>query len=157
MTSWCDCRPRIGLIAARSVFIIEGKPQPHGAAMNTQRLHLVILLLTPLAAAPAGAADFRTLSAGVSEQGREQHNDYSLKLVFFESGGPYLANIKTQITDGRGNILMEQTADGPWLFVDLPPGEYRVIAERSNGQRQGTRFQIEDGDQRQIALAFPKE
>ncbi|HUJ73920.1 MAG TPA: hypothetical protein VL359_03640 [bacterium] len=85
------------------------------------------LALSPVA---ARAAEPRTLSGGVGVEGRAPHPDYSLKLVFAVKKGAYLADVGVKITSAKGATVLETTADGSWLFVDLAPGTYTVEATR---------------------------
>lgn len=99
--------------------------------------------LIPLAVAampPAQAADLRAssaghaqvLSGGVGSGARErlaqQAQGYELKLVFTSSRGAYLADVPVQITDAKGKVVADAVSEGPWMFVDLPPGRYNVKA-----------------------------
>ena len=56
--------------------------------------------------------------------------DYNLQLVFATQGsGEYLADIKVQITDAKGNTLLDAESPGPLFFVKLPAGSYRISAD----------------------------
>ena len=58
---------------------------------------------------------------------REQ---YTLRLLFADSSGSYLADIAVTVADRAGNTLLEAISDGPYLWARLPPGSYRVTARR---------------------------
>ena len=53
--------------------------------------------------------------------------DYNLRLRFSE-GREYLGKIDVMIEDSQDQLLLQDRSEGPWFFVDLPPGNYRVIA-----------------------------
>jgi hypothetical protein len=101
-------------------------------------------------------AEVNTLSTGVGidERGAE-HSEYTLKLVFFVDSGAYLANINVTIFDQDGNKILETVSNGPWLYVNLKEGEYKVTAVRTNGDSQSTDFSVFEHRQQIIALMFP--
>lgn len=92
-------------------------------------------------------------SAGIGVEDRGPDTSYSLKLVFFEKGGPYVANVTVSIRDSDGKEILNRVSAGPWLYVDLPQGDYFVEATRQDGQFQGTSIHIEN-EQVEAALQF---
>ncbi|MDC8756327.1 carboxypeptidase regulatory-like domain-containing protein [Janthinobacterium fluminis] len=55
---------------------------------------------------------------------------YNLMLTFAENTGAYLANVGVNISDARGNTILETTCDAPIMLVNFPKaGTYRVKAE----------------------------
>ena len=54
--------------------------------------------------------------------------DYSLKLVFARTGGAYVAMVKVKIVDVEGRIIFTATSRGPWLYANLPSGDYTISA-----------------------------
>ena len=49
----------------------------------------------------------------------------------------YLANVRVDIRDERGQSLISATTDGPILLASLPPGRYTIDAEiRGASQRK---------------------
>lgn len=62
---------------------------------------------------------------------RSESTGYPLTLMFFErvaKSGMYLAAIPVSITDAAGKPVLHVVADGPYLLVDLPDGDYVVNA-----------------------------
>ncbi|MFZ3086832.1 MAG: carboxypeptidase-like regulatory domain-containing protein [Methylotenera sp.] len=63
--------------------------------------------------------------------------DFLLEIVFVQKADTevsgrieeYLASVKLQIKDAKGNIVLDTTTDGPFFLADLPPGKYKIIAE----------------------------
>ena len=104
---------------------------------------------------PSFAAEIPVLSAGIGEEDRQAHDEYSLKLVFFETGGPYVANVRVRIYDQDGGQLLDYLSPAPWLFVGLEAGSYSVRAERENGDAQGASFTLDGEGQRRLSLRFP--
>lgn len=126
------------------------------AAKETVRRIMILMVLAGALFVPtlAGAAD-NFLSTGFGITSRKPHPEYSLKLVFSMRSGKYLADIRAQLYRD-GQEIQEIFSPGPWLFVDLPPGTYRVVASTDDGRKQGARFTIEkDGEQQQVVLAWP--
>lgn len=117
----------------------------------------LLVLITTLVAAPIASAEMaQALSEGISADDRAAHPEYPLKLVFFIKGGAYLANVKVQVHNQKGEMVYDGTSQGPWLFLDLMPGEYIVTAIRDNGDKQGAKFTLTKGaPQKQLALMFP--
>lgn len=75
----------------------------------------------------------------------EVAGDYNLKLVFAEKGsGAYLADVKLSIMSVKGQKILEAVSDGPWFFVKLAPGRYRISAE-SEGQIQVQQAKVGGG------------
>ena len=59
--------------------------------------------------------------------------DYNLKLAFAEKAGVYLAGVDVIVEDQSGKQIASMTANGPWVYLRLPPGSYMVKAA-FNGQ-----------------------
>ncbi|MBP0637434.1 MULTISPECIES: carboxypeptidase-like regulatory domain-containing protein [unclassified Cupriavidus] len=92
--------------------------------------------------APRVAGDVRYLTGGVGQDEaaylRKAGGDYTLRLTFTGGGGQYLAGVDTQIFDSRGRQRFAAVSDGPFLFVQLPPGRYRVVATADGKARELT-------------------
>lgn len=77
--------------------------------------------------------EMRYLSGGVGiderDAMREQMEDYNLRLKFAAVGGAYLAKVMVRIEDPSGRRLLDAQSDGPWLFVKMPKGKYKLIVE----------------------------
>jgi hypothetical protein len=100
-------------------------------------------------------AETKSFSTGIGLDQREQdHPEYSLKLVFFVEGGAYLADIDVEISTTKQEKILNINSPGPWLFVDLIPGDYVVTATRKNGDQQSSSFSIRDSRQRTVSLMF---
>lgn len=96
---------------------------------------VVVLAGLALAVTPViASAGMQPLSSGIGLENRQPHPEYPLKLVFAMSGGAYLANVNVTILDSTGKEVATLHSPGPWLFVDLPAGTYKVLAKRANGE-----------------------
>lgn len=75
------------------------------------------------------------VSGGVGEEERQEIMNlaraYPLEFLFAARGSPneYLADVKVQIRDMDGRIIMETISQGPFLLVKVPPGRYFVRAD----------------------------
>lgn len=112
---------------------------------------IALFLILPTTPIAQGA---RTLSAGVGEEGRKPEPDYSVRFEFAEIGGAYLAGVSVTVKDATGAKLIEVVSAGPWLFADLPPGDYSIVAAAKSGAKQGALFSVEPGGQRVVRLAW---
>ena len=53
---------------------------------------------------------------------------YNLKVIMAAKSGDYLVDVKVIIKDTGGKLLLETLPNGPWLFVKLSEGAYKIIA-----------------------------
>jgi hypothetical protein len=63
---------------------------------------------------------------------------YSLRLTFAMPSGGYLSDVDVTITSNTGHHVLHARTDGPFLFIVLPAGRYRILA--NNGAAQVTRL-----------------
>jgi hypothetical protein len=80
------------------------------------------------------------ISGGIGASEREAmeqvKSQYNLRLLFAVAGsGAYLSNIRVQIQDAAGPILLTTVTVGPWLYANLAPGDYVLTVEHA-GQAQ---------------------
>src|SRR6185369_2788613 len=70
------------------------------------------------------------VSGGIGESGMDAiisaQKDYSLKLIFSESTGEYLADVSVNIADRKVHTVVSTNSVGPILLVKLQPGAYTV-------------------------------
>jgi hypothetical protein len=98
-------------------------------------LPVSLLAATPAFAnlAPQSANGIAYVSGGVGADEeatmRQMRQQYRLQMLFAVQGtGEYLADIPVTITDPQGRTVLETTAQGPFLYANLPAGTYRVTA-----------------------------
>ena len=80
----------------------------------------------------------RYFSAGLGKEERElTFPPYPLKLIFVQGERAYLAGVNVEILkQPEGTILSTipgNEVEGPWLFVNLPTGDYMIKATNSGG------------------------
>ena len=72
------------------------------------------------------AQGFPYISGGVSTDERErmetEGKSYNVKLAFAERRGAYLSDVKVVIEGAKGAEIVSVTTNGPWFFIQLPPG-----------------------------------
>ncbi|MHB8494767.1 MAG: carboxypeptidase regulatory-like domain-containing protein [Casimicrobiaceae bacterium] len=79
--------------------------------------------------APSGVM-YVTGGVGSDEVDRlkSMEGDFNLKLVFANTAGAYLSDVKVTIVDASGQVVLDATSEGPILMAKLPAGDYRVDA-----------------------------
>lgn len=80
--------------------------------------------------------------------------DYPLTLQFSASTGAFLASVVVKITDATGRVVLDTTAEGPYLLVNLAPGRYTVDA-MLDGISRGTEVTIKAGAPQKRSLIWP--
>ena len=78
--------------------------------------------------------------------------DYSVGMVFSESGGAYLADIPVQIK-GAGGTNVDIKAAGPYLLMNLPEGKYTAIASHQ-GKSMNREFSVSGQKGQRISFTW---
>ena len=84
----------------------------------------------------------RYVSGGVGEGERAAldalSGQFNLRLLFAMQGsGDYLADVRVNVVDSRGAVVLNASSNGPWFLVALPPGSYTVeVSAMDQTQRQ---------------------
>jgi hypothetical protein len=87
----------------------------------------------------------------------EMTGDFNLQLVFATQGsGEYLADIRVRISDAKGNPLLEAESPGPFFYVRLPAGAYRIRAE-FEGKPLERPVVVSDRRLRNLYFYWPRE
>jgi len=79
---------------------------------------------------------------------------YALTLQFSSTTGAFLASVTVKITDAGGKVVLDTTAEGPFLLVKLAPGRYTVDA-MLDGIDRGTEVTIKAGAPQKRSLIWP--
>jgi hypothetical protein len=66
---------------------------------------------------------------------KSMEKDFNLKLVFGNTSGAYLSDVKVTIVDASGHLLLDATSEGPLLMAKLPAATYQVDATFSGHSR----------------------
>jgi hypothetical protein len=118
-------------------------------------LTLAILLCTAgtlSAQTPVPAPSY--LAGGVGEEERAdmlaQRAQYTLRLGFAERrSGAFRADVSVRIEDAGGRLQLALDQAGPWVYVQLPPGSYRVSAS-AGGVSQQRQVRLPGGAAREL-------
>jgi hypothetical protein len=82
-----------------------------------------------VARAPSGVM---YVTGGVSSEAVDQlksmEKDFNLKLVFANTSGAYLSDVKLTLLDASGHVVLDVTSEGPLLMAKLPAGSYQIDA-----------------------------
>ncbi len=76
-------------------------------------------------------------SAGLGKEERSlAYPPYSLKLIFVKGERAFLAGVAVEVINSEQTTLVSipgEEVQGPWLFLNLPPGKYVIKATDSSG------------------------
>jgi len=82
-------------------------------------------------AAPAEQNGIRYVTGGIGEDEVKAFHSvaskYNVRITLVAKSGHYLSDVNVRISAGRRSLLSVRTA-GPFLFVQLPAGQYEVFA-----------------------------
>lgn len=107
-----------------------------------------------------GAVSFVTGGIGVDEARamREARANFPLTLTFVQRYGDkdqFLSHILVEIRRDDGTPVLCATSDGPYLYVDLAPGQYRISATSDGGRQIDRDATIAAGGHRDITFVWP--
>jgi hypothetical protein len=73
------------------------------------------------------------VSGGVGDREKEEmlsmKKEYNLHLLFVDKGtGAYMSGIRVKILDAKGTTILDSVSNGPFFYVQLNPGKYRITA-----------------------------
>jgi hypothetical protein len=76
------------------------------------------------------------LTGGVTLDERQemadQRKNFSLLLKLAAKSGKYLGDSSVTVTNAKSAVVFEGTTDGPWLFMNLPAGNYKVTVKNGD-------------------------
>ncbi len=109
--------------------------------------------------AGGAALDMRYFATGVGKIERlATYPRFPLKLVFSGPGGAYLALVSVTIRSVDGDDEWRIPAShvtGPWLFLDLSPGRYRIEVGRGSDVQTRDKVVVTSGRQKTIHFTWP--
>lgn len=151
--------------------------RPHHPSSRSLRAAGVVLAL---AAAAAGAQDVPAPQAPLLPQARQSgavvyvtggvaegesqafeaaRADYplSIELLQADPGGhdQFTAGAEVRVLNAAGVTVLEATADGPFMLVQLPPGRYQVQATLKGRHAPSRQVTVEDEGSGRAVLRFP--
>jgi hypothetical protein len=98
------------------------------------------------------------MSGGVSQTEREILKDrgkgYSLKLIFSSKGGKCLSDVIVKVMDQKNQTILVTVSNGPWLFIDLPTGTYKIEASFRAHRKRISQIKMQQGKQKVFYLRW---
>jgi hypothetical protein len=98
------------------------------------------------------------MSGGVNQTEREILNErrkgYTLKLIFSSKKGEFLSNVIVKVFDQNNRNILLTVLNGPWLFIDLPVGIYKIEASFRADRKKISQIKIEQGKQKVLHLQW---
>jgi hypothetical protein len=105
------------------------------------------------AAYVTGGAVYEQLPA--FQQARTQ---YPLNIEIYEKAGAknqFTADAQVKLIDRNGTVVLDARADGPYLWVKVPPGQYKVQTTL-NGTMKEQRVSVANGRSTRAIFVFPQ-
>ncbi len=81
---------------------------------------------------------------------------YPLELQFAQKAQPrdeFLSDVQVTIRNRSGKVVLDATAEGPFLLAKLPPGSYRIEADYG-GQLKRQAVEIHAGKHRRVVFVW---
>lgn len=107
------------------------------------------------------SGEIRYITGGVGSDEvkamRAVRGRYSLALTFamqVGNTGYYTSSAQLRIARAGGGTVLEASADGPFLFVELPPGTYDLSAELAGEKLERRGVVIQPGAHTELVLRW---
>ena len=107
----------------------------------------------------AGGVRYFSVGVGLEER-QAQYPPFSLKLVFTAGGKPYVSGVDVTIQPAKGAAaitISREQVEGPWLFVDLPPGTYDITATYGEHKQTLKGIKVVGGKQKTVYLRWTED
>lgn len=83
---------------------------------------------------------FPYLFGGVGTDEREALEErakgFNVKLIFAEKHGSFVSGVTVAMATAKGAAIIALKTEGPWFYIQLPPGEYSVKATFNGETKQ---------------------
>ena len=63
---------------------------------------------------------------------------YSMRARFFTSAGEFVSDVTVRVYRADGRLIFTAISDGPYLYAQVPPGRYRLLAKLDGIERPRT-------------------
>jgi hypothetical protein len=108
----------------------------------------------------AGSASYVSGGVGEGESQRFEaaFKHYPLIVQLFENSGvrdEYTADARVKITDAKGRLVLHEQADGPFMLVRLPAGNYRIAASLKGHDLADHTVRVTDSGHAKTTFVFP--
>ncbi|MEO6032798.1 MAG: carboxypeptidase regulatory-like domain-containing protein [Burkholderiaceae bacterium] len=100
------------------------------------------------------------VSQGEATRFKAAFEKYPLVVKLFEHAPDgardlYTAEADVKIVDPKGTVLLDRKADGPFMLVRLPAGDYRVSASLNGHRMAPHAVHVADGGHADTVFVFP--
>ncbi|MBN3752215.1 carboxypeptidase regulatory-like domain-containing protein [Paraburkholderia sp. Tr-20389] len=97
-----------------------------------------------------------TGGVGVDEAAamRAMADRYSMRARFTANGGEFVSGVDVRILSTDGRLIFTATSDGPYLYAQVPPGRYRLVA-KLNGLERSRSLDIPRRGGTFVSLTWP--
>ena len=107
----------------------------------------------------SGAVEYLTGGVGLDESTaiKSASRHWPLSLVFSVQApgkAEFASDVKLEIRDAKGELVLDTTASGPFLLAKLPPGSYSLRATLA-GKPLARKVQIKAGSSARVELVWP--
>lgn len=99
------------------------------------------------------------VSDGEAQRFQAAFKQYPLIVELYEHSGArdeYTADAEVRITDRKGATVLEQRADGPFMLVRLPAGDYTVSASLHGHSLPGHKVRVTESGHAHSVFVFPE-
>jgi hypothetical protein len=90
-------------------------------------------------------ASVPAVSGGVSLNARDtlrgSESNANVKMVFALNTGNYVSDVGVKVTNSKGEVVIDDVSNGPWLLARLPNGSYTAQATY-NGHTVTNKFSV---------------
>lgn len=71
-----------------------------------------------------------------------QESNFNSRILLSSSYGEYLSDVAVRFLDKKNVEVLRVMGAGPFLYVNLPPGSYKVEAASSSGEIQSKKINV---------------
>jgi hypothetical protein len=100
----------------------------------------------------------RYLVGGVGSDERKMMEqldaDYNVKFIFANAFGDYISDVAVRIDDLQGKTVARVVTNGPWLYVKLASGGYRVRATHAAKTMEIERLEVPKAEGIRLTLGW---
>jgi hypothetical protein len=123
-----------GVITLVWIFLPMGRNEPAAQALAAQFPPAIVITEGKT------GQGFPYLFGGISSDEREAMEErakgYNVKLVFAEKRGAFISGVTLVIATAKGAEIVSLATEGPWFYIQLPPGNYSVKATFTGETKQ---------------------
>ena len=108
----------------------------------------------------SGAVSFT--SGGIPDEQlpavRQARAGYPLVLELFQKDGKknqYLADVQVRLTNAKGEVVLDDRSEGPFMLVRTPPGTYKVEATFQGKTLEQRGVAVGASGSKRVVFVFP--